>query len=269
LPTGTVQFFEGTTLLATATAGGIVGPPPIPNPCGGFNPWAAASAVYFQPALPPGTHTYTAVYSGDAFYAPTTSPPITVVVPPRPGVIPTTMTLDGGADPFTGNTSLYAMAQACPAIGGAPGPTGTIKFFEGATLLTTVNVAGIVGPPPIPNPCGGLNPWAATAAGYFQPALPPGTHTYTAVYSGDAFYAQSTSPPITINVTTVPPVPPGQSFGGPTSTLSGNATVTVSGGGPLCGFTRAAFVPVAATRTRHRPARHRRDCRSRTVSSRS
>jgi len=34
-------------------------------------------------------------------------------------------------------------------------------------------------------------------------------------------------------------------FGGPTSTLSGDATVNVSGGGPLCGFTRAAFVPVA------------------------
>jgi hypothetical protein len=41
------------------------------------------------------------------------------------------MTLEGYADPFTGNTSVNAMVQACPTVGAAPAPTGTIKFFEG------------------------------------------------------------------------------------------------------------------------------------------
>jgi hypothetical protein len=116
----------------------------------------------------------------------------------------TTATLNGYADPFTGNTSIGVLIVACPTVGGAPLPTGTVKFFEGATLLTTVSVAGISGPPPTPNPCGGFNPWAAATADYFQPALPPGTHTYTAVYSGDAFYAPSTSGPVTV---VVPPRP--------------------------------------------------------------
>ncbi len=199
-------------------------------------------AVTTLPAVSPGTHNYTAVYGGDTYYAPSTSTAIVVVVPPRPASLPTVTVLSGSADQITGNVRLGASVAPCPPVVGAPVPVGTVQIFEGASLLTTLTLSPL-GNSPAPGPCGsGAYTWNYIP--HTIPGASPGTHTYTAVYSGDTYFGTSTSATIFVNVTALPPVPPGQSFGGPTSTLSGNAAVQMSAGGPLCGFTRAAFIPV-------------------------
>ena len=70
--TGTVTFDDGTTVL------GIVTIPSSTVRTGGTTVTLVVST------LTPGTHTITAVFSGDANFAPSTSPPITLVVTPAP-----------------------------------------------------------------------------------------------------------------------------------------------------------------------------------------
>jgi len=238
VPVGTVQIFEGTTLVTTLTLSPL-GSSPGPGPCAG--PYTWNFAPHTITGASPGTHTYQAVYSGDAYFAGSTSANVAVVVPPRPALLPTTAVLSGSADPITGDVRLGVIVAPCPVVVGAPLPLGSVRIYDGATLVTTLTLSPI-GSSPGQGPCAGPYTW--NFAPYTITGASPGTHTYSAVYSGDAYFATSTSAPVTINVTALPPVPPGQSFGGPTSTLSGNATVQVSGGGPLCGFTRAAFLPV-------------------------
>src|SRR2546425_752980 len=156
--------------------------------------------------------------------------------------VTTTSTLSGGANAVTGNVGLSVEIDACPPSN-APNASGTVQFFEGATPVGSYTLTNFLPPPPSTNPCGG--PFMYQFALLTLPAVSPGSHTYSAVYSGDAYYAPSTSASVPINVTALPPVPPGQSYSGPASTQTGTAILQLSGGGPLCGFTRGAFFPVA------------------------
>ncbi len=71
--TGTVTFDDGTTVLGTVT---------IPT-TGTFSS-AGTTVTLVVSTLAPGTHTITAVFSGDAHFPPSTSPPVTLVVTPPP-----------------------------------------------------------------------------------------------------------------------------------------------------------------------------------------
>ena len=239
---GTVQFFEGVTPIGVVTLSSIP-PPANANPCGGGLHASQAVGINLL-AVSVGTHTYTAIYSGDAIYAPSTAAAFPLTVPPKPSITSTTTALIGTADPFTGNVNLLAKIDACP-TNNSPIISGTVHFFEGVTLIGVVTLSSIP-PPANANPCGG-GLHASQAVGINLLAVSVGTHTYTAIYSGDAIYAPSTASSLAVGVTVLPAVPPGQSFGGPTATLSGNATLRVSGGGALCGFTRAAFLPMEGT----------------------
>jgi hypothetical protein len=63
--TGTVTFYEGTTVLGTATISGT-------------------TATLVISTLAPGSHTITAVYNGDANFAPSTSAPAILVITAAP-----------------------------------------------------------------------------------------------------------------------------------------------------------------------------------------
>jgi polygalacturonase/streptogramin lyase len=65
--------------------------------------------------------------------------------------------------------------------------TGTVQIFDGTTLLTTLNVQG-----------GGCAYW------YISPGLSAGTHSLTAVYSGDKNNPSGTSVPVVVTVSPVP-----------------------------------------------------------------
>ena len=66
-------------------------------------------------------------------------------------------------------------------------PTGTVKIIDKGSVLVTLNLS-------------------SGAAYYYLKNLPAGTHTLSAVYSGDRYNAAGTSAPVTLNVLPVPVV---------------------------------------------------------------
>ncbi len=187
--TGTIQFMDGATLLSTATlAGGV--------------------ASFSISTLAQGTHSITAVYSGDANDAASTSAALTQTVNPK---TTTTTTVTSSANPSIVGATVTFTAAVTPATA-----TGTIQFMDGATLLSTATLAGGV-------------------ASFSISTLAQGTHSITAVYSGDANDATSTSAVLTqiVNV-------------GTTTTLVSSANPITLGGSAT--FT-ATVTPAAATGT--------------------
>ena len=164
-PTGTVEFFDGTTLLGTFTLGGS-----------GLSSSALApnQAGLSTSALSQGTHSITAVYSGDSLNNPSTSSPLTQVVNAQTPTLPaTTITLTPAANPsVVGHPEKLTANVTTTSPGGSI--TGTVQFFEGNILLGTVPLAG-------------------NQAVVEVEAKVPGTYVLSASYSGDAANAPSTS----------------------------------------------------------------------------
>jgi Bacterial Ig-like domain (group 3) len=154
--TGTVTFQEGTSALGTGTLSG-------------------GAATFITSGLTAGTHSITAVYSGDANFAGGTSPAlmqtvnrvtssISVASSNNPSIV-------GSAVTFTATVTSSATSI----------PTGTVTFQDGAATLGTGMLSG-------------GNATLATSA------LVGGVHSITAIYGGDASVANSTSPGLTQTV---------------------------------------------------------------------
>src|SRR5204863_348282 len=132
-PSGTVQIFDGGTLVNRFTlifnslTQGTVGS------CSGGMILRNGSPPSVMPTVAgvgAGTHSYTAVYSGDAFYASSTSPPIAVTIPARPTAVPTATTL---SFPTRRSSDLdvrleFGVSGCAPS--GAPFPSGTVQIFD-------------------------------------------------------------------------------------------------------------------------------------------
>lgn len=88
----------------------------------------------------------------------------------------TTTTLTSSPNPSYTGQSVTFTATVTPS-----GPTGTVTFFDGATSLSTVALAG-------------------GSASYPTSALTAGTHSITATYNGDTNYSGSTSSPVSQRV---------------------------------------------------------------------
>jgi hypothetical protein len=113
-PTGTVNFFDGTTLLGSgALSSGV--------------------ATFATSALAAGSHSITATYSGDTTYATSTSSVFSQVVNKNGSSI----ALVSGTNPSLSGQFVTFTATASGTFGT---PTGTITFFDGATALSTVGV---------------------------------------------------------------------------------------------------------------------------------
>ncbi|HKW99167.1 MAG TPA: PASTA domain-containing protein [Bryobacteraceae bacterium] len=148
-PSGTVEFLNGATSL---------GAPVV---------LAAGVAMFTVSNLPVGSDSITAVYSGDAGNAPSTSPALIETVS-KAGTVTTIVT--SSAQVIVGQTVTIT------ALVSGYNPTGTVQFMDGASSLgapvaLTGNVATLT-----------------------LSTLPAGTHSITAVYSGDGSNAGSTSP---------------------------------------------------------------------------
>lgn len=87
------------------------------------------------------------------------------------GTLPSTTTLTSSVNPSGPGEFVTFTATV---TGAGPVPTGTVSFYDGATLLATVAVSSGV-------------------ATFTIGTLTPGTHPMTAVYGGDANYAGSAS----------------------------------------------------------------------------
>jgi beta-lactam-binding protein with PASTA domain len=147
-PTGTVQFKDGSTALLSPVA------------------LSSGSATLTLSTLTVGTHSVTAVYSGDSNNSPSASSAYSEIV----NLHSTTTTVTSSLNPATTGQSVTFTATVTGAS-----PTGTVQFFDSATaLLTPATLTG-------------------GSASVTLSTLAAGTHTITAVYSGDGSNSPSTS----------------------------------------------------------------------------
>ncbi len=150
-PTGTVSFYDGATLLGPGTV-------------------SAAAATYTTSSLAAGSHSITAVYSGDTNFAPVTSSAVTETIENF------TVGVGSGSSSVTaspGGQAVYTFAVTPPAGNVFAGPItfavtglpsgGTATFSPsslaagaGATNVTmTVSVPATAEARPLPRPFGG------------------------------------------------------------------------------------------------------------------
>jgi large repetitive protein len=139
---------------------------------------AAGTTTCATNALAAGVHTITAVYGGDGNFTTSTSPALTQTV-----LSTTTTIVTSSANPSVFGQSIQYTAT----VAGGPTATGTITFRDGGA-----NIAGCVA--------------VVMAAGSASCTVSPtvASHAITAIYSGDASNAASTSPVMTQVVTADP-----------------------------------------------------------------
>jgi ELWxxDGT repeat protein len=148
-PTGTVDFKDGSTDL---TPGGVS--------------LTAGQATFTTSTLAAGSHTITALYSGDGNF-PASSDAATQNVRTTP-----TTTLTSSPNPLALGQPVTFTATLTSGAAGTP--TGTVDFMEGSTDLTP---GGVI--------------LTAGQATFSISTLAVGSHTVTALYSGDANFAPS------------------------------------------------------------------------------
>jgi hypothetical protein len=126
-----------------------------------------------------GAHSITATYTSTspATWPNATSAAYTETV----GKLPTTLGLTSTAPLVNVGATVTFTATVAPAPPYAGAPTGTVQFLDGATVLATKTVAS-----------GG--------ATFATSSLSVGTHSITAVYSGDGAFDAKTSSAVSVTV---------------------------------------------------------------------
>jgi large repetitive protein len=191
IPTGNVTFNDGGSGIGQATLN------------------AQGVAIFSTTTLAVGTHSITAVYTGNVSYSTSTSAAVQHTV----ALATPTLTLAGPGTPVNAGTT-FTMTATLSSNGVAP--TGTLALHNGGTTLAIATV---------------------TANGTFTfPNLSLGVGTYqlTAVYSGNVDNATETSAPVTVVVQLTPTTTSLSSSANP-ATLGNSVTftATASGGTPL------------------------------------
>jgi len=213
VPTGSVTFMDGTTTLGSGTLS------------------ASGTATYSTSSLSTGSHSITAVYSGDSNFNGSTSTALTLTVNAA-ALLSTTTTVSSSANPSAQGQSVTFTATVSGPSGNMLVPTGSVTFMDGTTTLGT----------------GSLN--SSAQATYSTSSLTAGTHSITAVYAGDTNFAGSTSAALTQTVNGLSFT---LSFNPASVTLnagqSGSTTITVT---PQNGFNQAVSfacsgLPMAST----------------------
>ena len=156
-PTGSVAFMDGSTTLGNGTLSG-------------------GKATFKTSALPVGSQSLTAVYSGDANFTTSTSAVLTQTVK-QDG---TTTSLKSSANPSVFGQPVTFTATVKASSPGSGTPSGTVTFYDydGTMVLGT----------------GTLN--SSGVATLSTRSLAVGAQAITAVYGGDGNFLTSTSPGI-------------------------------------------------------------------------
>ncbi|MGI8310858.1 Ig-like domain repeat protein [Saccharopolyspora hattusasensis] len=203
IPTGTVTFKDGATTLGTAA---LIG--------GGV-----AILTVSNLSVSGGPHSLTAVYSGDATYATSTSAPVTLTI--TAAATMTSLTSSANPSVFGQPVTFTATVTLTPPGGGTP--TGSVTFT-------------IDGVPQAPVPLVGNQASIALSG------LSVGNHTVTATYTNtDGNYAGSTSNTVTqvvakANTMTTLTSSPNPSTPGQTVTFTATVIPVSPGAGTLTGM---------------------------------
>ena len=124
--------------------------------------------------MPGGTYTVTAAFSGNENTQASVSSPITHIVQAAATVATLT------ASPTTAYQH-QAINLSASVSGALTTPAGTIRFLDGDNPLSTATLV-------------------AGTATFATSQLSPGTHTITAIYTGDVNHLASTSPAVTVTI---------------------------------------------------------------------
>ena len=178
-PTGTLTFFVDGNQIGLAVAVG-----------------SAGTASQSISGLNVGNHTVVAVYSGDLYYASSTATSLIVAV--TRGATTTSVVLNpASALQFTAFNMTATVKSQTTNI-----PTGTFTFYAGTTQIGTAAIDARTGTGTLLD---SLAPNASLTPTHYQNyGLVAGTYAVTAVYSGDANYAPSTSAVATLTITADP-----------------------------------------------------------------
>jgi streptogramin lyase len=150
-PSGTVTFFDGSTLLGSA-------------------PLDGSSQATVSVSLGVGQHSLTASYAGDAAFAPSTSTPaLSEQINPAGSAV----SLDVSTSLAIAGQPVTFTATVSAAVPGTGTPTGTVTFRDGDVVLGTAIIAA--------------NNMASLTIGFTG----PGSHTITADYGGDSQFGSS------------------------------------------------------------------------------
>ena len=150
-PSGSVTFKDGTTTLGSPVT------------------LTGGAATFTTSTLAQGSHSITAVYSGDFNFVTSTSAVDTHKVEQA-----STTTVSDSLNPSVYGQGVTFTATIKP-VSGSGTPTGTVTFKDGTTTL------------------GNPVTLSKGTASFTTSTLTTGSHSITAVYSGDSTYAASTS----------------------------------------------------------------------------
>ena len=139
-------------------------------------PLFSGSATCLTSSLAVGSHSITAVYSGDSNYTASSSSTLTQQVNP----VTSSTILVSSVNPST-----FAQGVTFTATVSGQSPTGTVMFSDGATVVCSATT---------------LNSGSASCP---TSTLTAGSHSMTAVYSGDTNNATSTSNAVAQQVNTI------------------------------------------------------------------
>ena len=165
-PTGSVKFYDGSTLLGSGTLAG-------------------GEAVLTTSSTAVGSQSITAQYSGDGglnFVPSTSQQVLTQVV--HQATDSTGLKSSAPSAPL-GTTVTFTATVTNTVSGDALVPTGMVTFKDGTTTLGTANLTAGVGT-------------------FGTKTLTAGSHSITAVYGGDANFPGSTSAALNQAITTQP-----------------------------------------------------------------
>jgi hypothetical protein len=155
-PTGTVKFYDGSNMLGSGAL-------------------EDGAANYSTSALTAGSHSITAVYSGDAKDSPATSSPVGLTVAKATPAV----ALSASASAVVAGKQVTLAASV---KGNGPKPTGKVTFYSGKTSLGAADLDS-----------GGK-------ASVATEKLAPGKNNVTAIYHGDMNNAAESSAVVSIAV---------------------------------------------------------------------
>ena len=163
--TGTVSFKEGSTVLGTGTIDGN------------------GNASITTSTLTVGTHSILATFAGSATFSTSTSATITITV--KAAIAASSAALTASATTVTTGQGITFTLKVTSTATGIP--SGTVSFKDGATILSSATLD------------------ATGTTTYLINTLSIGAHSITAVYSGDANFATSTSNALAITINAANP----------------------------------------------------------------
>ena len=201
-PTGTVNFENGGVTIAGCGSQTLS---PVASPA------LSSAATCATTALPAGTLSLSAVYPGDSNNLTVTATLSYTVAKATPTI---TLAVSPTSSTYGGSVTLTATVT-----GTLTSPTGTVDIKDGATVICS-SLTAVAGASP------------TSSASCSDNALAVGSHSFTAVYSGDTNYATVTSSAVPYTVGKATPTV--SLVGAPTSsTYGGSVTLTATVTGTL------------------------------------